>query len=137
MDDTGSLKFDYKCFQIFLYNNERIVLVEENLAYFSSVDDKEQFNLIDSAKINDIVQLVRHKKTPLRLETKIFNFLSFKKLFKEDETRIVISLVDESKNSKQINWSFSLNKQFVLSQLISQLKEIWEKTFFIELPISY
>jgi hypothetical protein len=45
--------------------------------------------------------------------------------------------VDELRNSEQINWSFDLNKSFLLSQLIAQLKANWEKIFFIELPINY
>jgi hypothetical protein len=45
--------------------------------------------------------------------------------------------VDELRNSEQINWAFGLNKQFLLSQLITQLKETWEQVFFIELPINF
>ena len=59
------------------------------------------------------------------------------RLFKEKETKIEISFVVESKNSMQLKWTFNLNKEFLLSQLISQLKILWEKIFFVELPINF
>ena len=57
-----------------MYNDEKLVLVEENLNYYSNTEqntqtiNKRQFNFIDSAKISDIVHLV--SKTNLRNEYK-------------------------------------------------------------------
>ncbi len=58
-------------------------------------------------------------------------------MFKECETKLEISFVDESNNSKQIKWTFNINKEFLLSQLINQLKTVWEQIFFVELPINF
>ena len=116
-DNLANSKFEQTCFELFFYNNERLLIVEENLCYFHKLpSNSTQFNLIAFARISDIVQL---------------------KLFKENDNQIEISFVDELRNSKQFNWSFCLNKQFLLSQLITQLKDTWEKIFFIELPINF
>ena len=48
-----------------------------------------------------------------------------------------IDKLDESNNSKQVSLQFYVNDQYFLSQLIIKIKTIWEKIFFIELPISY
>lgn len=61
----------------------------------------------------------------------------WKRLSKEDETQLEISFVDESKNSKQITWSLNMNKPYLLSRLIAQVKLVWEKIFFVELPINF
>ncbi|CAF0760392.1 unnamed protein product [Brachionus calyciflorus] len=103
-------------YAMFLYNNERILFIEENLSYVSTLNKNEQFTLIGSARTSDIVQL---------------------KLFREDETKIEISTVDEANNSTQVNWIIKMNKSYQLSQFISLIKEIWEKIFFIELPINF
>ena len=44
--------------ELFLYNGERLVLLEEQMAYFHSTVSEDQFKLIDHAKISDIVHLV-------------------------------------------------------------------------------
>lgn len=91
--------------------------MEENLNYFRNQKNEQQFTLSELSKISDIVQL---------------------RLFKEEETKLEISFVDESKNSKQITWLLNFNKQpHMLSQLIALLKQTWEKIYFIELPINY
>lgn len=71
-DETPNSAFEQKAQVIFLYNDEKLVLVEENLNYYSNTEpntqtiNKRQFNFIDSAKISDIVHLV--SKTNLRNE---------------------------------------------------------------------
>lgn len=101
---------------MFVYDNQRIFIVEENLSYVSSQNKNEQFLLVDSARINDIVQL---------------------KLFKHDETKIEINILDELSNSIHIKWTIKMNKVFQLSQFIFIIKDIWEKIFFVEIPISF
>lgn len=69
MDD---LKFDKRSFELIVYENESLIIVEENLSYFQAAtvtNNNQQFNLISSAKIGDIVNLVRFD---LDIET-IFN----------------------------------------------------------------
>jgi hypothetical protein len=96
------------------------MLIEENLLYGQTAtlnnDNDKQFDFVDSIRISDIVHL---------------------RLFKEIERRVEISIVDESNNSKQITWTLDFNKEFLLSQFISQLKTCWEQLFFIELPINF
>lgn len=57
-----NLKFDKRSFELIVYENENLVIVEENLSYFQAAtvtNNNQQFNLISSAKIGDIVNLVR------------------------------------------------------------------------------
>ena len=59
MDDS---KFDKRSFELIVYENENLAIVEENLSYFQAAtvtNKNQQFNLISSAKIGDIVNLVR------------------------------------------------------------------------------
>lgn len=59
MDD---LRFDKRSFELIVYENENLAIVEENLSYFQAAtvtNNNQQFNLISSAKIGDIVNLVR------------------------------------------------------------------------------
>ena len=59
------------------------------------------------------------------------------KLFKQEETKLEISIVDETKN-KNISWLINFRKQpHMLSQLIELLKQTWESIYGIELPINY
>ena len=52
------------CLELFIYNSERLLLVEENLGYFQNQSAAlEQFNLIEYAKIGDIVNLVKNITT--------------------------------------------------------------------------
>jgi len=105
----------YGIHEIFLYSHEYILLLEENLNYFQS--SERQFSVVELARISDVVQL---------------------RLFKEEETKLEISFVDESRNSKQITWQINFRKQpHMLSQLIALLKNSWEKIYAIELPINY
>jgi hypothetical protein len=56
------LKFDKRSFELIVYENESLIIVEENLSYFQAAtvtNNNQQFNLISSAKIGDIVNLVR------------------------------------------------------------------------------
>jgi hypothetical protein len=59
-EKLGSRSFgDNGCLTLFVYNNERLLIVEENLNYFSNQSTgMGQFNLIDHEKISDIVHLV-------------------------------------------------------------------------------
>ena len=141
--------FEINSKNIFLFNDELFILIEENLSYFNEEETtveiiktsktsskkknaqqieeetnqrkkstKQQFNLISMAKISDIVHM---------------------RLFKDSETKIEISFVDESSfdTTQQINWLFEFNNNNLLSQLVKQLKEIWEKIFFVEMPINF
>ena len=66
------MKFDKRSFELIVYENESLIIVEENLSYFQAAtvtNSNQQFNLISSAKIGDIVNLVRFD---LDIET-IFN----------------------------------------------------------------
>lgn len=112
---NGSI-YENCCYSMFIYNNDQIFIVEENLSYMSSQNKNEQFTLVSWTRINDIVQM---------------------KLFKHDETRIEINILDESSNSAQIKWIIKMNKTFQLSQFIYLIKDLWEKIFFVELPISF
>lgn len=49
--------FEYGIQVLFLYNNEHIILLEENLNYDPSLNVK-QFHLVGNARICDIVHLV-------------------------------------------------------------------------------
>jgi hypothetical protein len=114
--------FERRVYFVLIFNNERICLFEEDLNYFHQdslvVKDtvfKIQFHLVGSAKINDIVNL---------------------ELFTESDTKLEINFVDESRNSKKTVWSFNLSKPFLVGQLVTHLKSIWENIFFVELPIN-
>ncbi len=67
----------------------------------------------------------------------------FKKIFAdasedtlEDNKMIEINLIDESKNSEQITWTFRMTELHILSQFVTQIKETWESIFSIEMPIN-
>ena len=49
--------FEFGIQALFLYNNEHIIFLEENLNYDDELS-KDQFHVIDNAKISDIVHLV-------------------------------------------------------------------------------
>lgn len=140
LDDEINECGPFLVYELFLYDSERLLLIEENLDYFSEIENSEnQFRLVDTAKISDIVHLVNlifkiNHKSNIKSNN---GFAFLKRISKDNEKRIEISFVDESRNSKQIIWSFNLNKQHLLSQLINQLKLTWEKIFLVDLPINY
>ena len=112
-------EFKYGIYELYLHSNECLILLEENLEYFQTGNNnnkQQQFKLVDTVKLSDIVQL---------------------KLFKQEETKLEISIVDETKN-KNISWLINFRKQpHMLSQLIELLKQTWESIYGIELPINY
>ncbi len=110
-------EFKYGIYELYLHSNECLILLEENLEHFQIGNNKQQqFKLVDTVKLSDIVQL---------------------KLFKQEETKLEISIVDETKN-KNISWLINFRKQpHMLSQLIELLKQTWESIYGIELPINY
>ena len=58
----GNRLFDEYFVELFVYNNERLLIIEENLSYFSNFPNTiEKFNLIEQGKISDIVHLVNYK----------------------------------------------------------------------------
>ncbi len=55
MRDADS--FEFGIFVLFLFNNEHILLLEEDLNY-DPLSSPRQFKIVDNAKISDIVHLV-------------------------------------------------------------------------------
>jgi hypothetical protein len=53
-----------------------------------------------------------------------------------DDKKLEINLIDESKNSQQITWTFRVGESHIRSQFIAQLKKTWESLFSIEMPIN-
>ncbi len=53
-----------------------------------------------------------------------------------DDKKLEIDLIDESKNSQQITWTFRVGESHIRSQFVAQLKKTWESLFSIEMPIN-
>ena len=115
---SPAFKFKPCSYLLFVSNDDRMFIVEENLSFFSqnqaNLNKSKQFSLVCTEKITDIVNM---------------------RLFKKSETKFEIIFVDEVNSSKQVTWSFSLNTKIFKAQLISKIKSIWESIFYVELPI--
>jgi hypothetical protein len=58
-----------------------------------------------------------------------------KRLFKENEAKIEITFVDELNNTNEYILVMNLSKPYILSQLVSKLKSIWESEFYVDMRI--
>ena len=72
---------------LFLYKNEQLILVEENLSYFNVKTDTknslDQFSLIHVTNISDIVHLVKKSLNDIYLFSNSYSKM-FKYLYKKN-----------------------------------------------------